>query len=249
MKLTTLAFAAAIPATASAATVVDWLELADGGSANSFILVADGNLPTAFGVLAIESGKGTSFPKFPQSRILNAGSWSGETGYIDSVSGDDQVTGFDLRVLSRNGPASYTLTLEVPAGRELVLAIGGLYRGSAGATSSLAISASGDGVFTFDQSLSWTGSDFFDQELEWDAPTGTLFTTIGANGDSDVAFLRVSPLSGANPTLTFLVPNGYGGPGTTGDSITIGIGTVIPEPGVLALASVGALLALAGRRR
>ncbi len=239
MKLTTLAFAAAIPATASAATVVDWLELADGGSVNSFILVADGNLPTAFGALAIESGKGTSFPKFPQSRILNPGSWSGETGYIDSVSGDDQVTGFDLRVLSRNGPA----------GRELVLAIGGLYRGSAGATSSLAISASGDGVFTFDQSLSWTGSDFFDQELEWDAPTGTLFTTIGANGDSDVAFLRVSPLSGANPTLTFVVPNGYGGPGTTGDSITIGIGTVIPEPGVLALASVGALLALAGRRR
>lgn len=249
MKPVILALAAAIPATARAATVVDWLELAGGASATSFVLAADGGLPTAFGALAIESGKGASFPNFPQSRVLNAGSWSGETGYIDSLTGNDRVSGFDLRVVSRNGPASYTLTLEVPAGRELVVAIGGLYRSGAVGTGSLSVSASGGGVFAFDRSLSWTGSDLFDQEIEWVSATGTLVATSGSAGDSDVAFLRIGPLSGANPKFTFQVPDGYGGPGTTGDSITFAIGAVVPEPGAPVLAALATFLALTRRRR
>lgn len=248
MKLATLALAAALPTASRAATVVDWFELESGASPAAFFLVADGGLPTVSGILDVDVGKGASYPKFPQTRILNAGSWSGETGYIDSVTGNDQLTGFDVRVASQSGPASYTLTLEVPAGRELVIAIGGLYRNGGTGTGSLSVSASG-GAFTFDRSLSWNGSGPYNQEIEWDGATGKLVTTAGSLGDSDVAFLRIGPLSGAKPTLTFAVPDGYGGSGTTGDSITFAVGTVVPEPGAPVLAALATLLAMTRRRR
>lgn len=130
-----------------------------------------------------------------------------------------------------------------------MVAIGGLYRGAAGTTGSLAVTAPGGGGILFDQALAWNGADLFDQEIEWSGLTGTLDTTAGSDGDSEIAFLRVGPLSGANPTLTFYVPDGYGGPGTTGDSITIGIGAVVPEPGTPVLAILASLLALSRRRR
>jgi hypothetical protein len=245
----TFAVVTGFPVSSRAATVVvDWMELIPGGTAGSFSLAADGGLPAGHGALAIESGKGASFPKFPQPRVFNAGSWAGPTGYADSVTGDDRVSGFDLRVASQSGPSAYTLTLDVPAGRELVVAVGGLYRGAGGATNSLALAASGGGAVSFDQALGWSGSDVFDQEIEWDVPAGTLFTTLGSDGESEIAFLRISPLAGGS-TLTFHVSSGYGGAGTTGDSISFAVGAVVPEPGVLTLAGLGALLALAARRR
>ncbi len=232
----------------AATVVVDWLELATGATASSFTLTSDIGLPAASGALAIASGNGISFPGFPKGGSLTTGFWSGATGFVDSVNGDERVAIFDIRVAPQGGMAAYSLTLDVPAGRELIIAVGGLFRNSTAATAGIDTSASGGGVVSFLQSLAWNnGGTAYDQELEWNALTGSLSTTIGADGDSEIAFLHVSPLSGANPKLTFLVPNGYGS--GSGDSISIGIGTVVPEPGVLGLAAVGTLLILAGRRR
>lgn len=232
----------------AAAVVVDWLDLATGATASSFMLTSDSGLPAAGGALAIESGKGISFPGFPTAGTLNAGFWSSATGFQDSVSGDEAVGTFDIRVAPQGGMATYSLTLDVPAGREFIIAVGGLFRNAADATAAIVTSASGGGVVSFVRSLAWdNGGTAFDQELEWDALTGSLTTTVGADGESEIAFLHVSPLSGANPRLTFLVPDGYGS--GAGDSLTFGIGTVVPEPGVLGLAALGAVVFLTGRRR
>ncbi len=234
-------------ATASrGATVVDWFDLAAGGSSTSFSLTADGGLPAATGALAIQSGKGISFPGFPSARTFNSGFWSGDTGFRDSLTGTDRVAAFDIRVAPQGGAAAYSLTFSIPAGREIVIAVGGLYRGPSGATQSIVATSSG-GVVSFVQTLAWNGSDVFDQEIEWNAATATLATTLGSDGDSGIAFFRIGPLAGANPSLTFTVPMGYAA--GTGDSISIGLGAVVPEPSALTLAGLGAALVLARRRR
>lgn len=232
----------------AATTVVDWLNLANGSTSSSFSLTSDSGLVAAQGGIAVEAGKGISYPGFPKLTELNAGSWSGETGFRDSVTGDDRVGTFDIRVAPQNEMTAYALTLNVPTGRELIIAVGGLYRDSQGGTNSIITTTSGGGVVTFLQSLAWdAGATAFDQELEWDALSATLTTTTGSNGESEVAFLRVSPLSGPNPQLMFMVPEGYAM--GTGESISIGVGMVVPEPGVLTLMGMGALIVLAGRRR
>lgn len=232
----------------ASAVVVDWLDLATGSTASSFTLTSDLGIPVASGALAIENGKGQAFSGFPTAGSLNAGFWSGATGYQDSVTGDERVGIFDIRVVPQGGMAAYSLTLGVPAGRDLIVAVGGLFRSGTAATAAIVTSVSGGGVISFIRSLAWdNGGTAYDQELEWDGPTGSLSTTTGADGDSEMAFLRISSLSGPNPKLTFLVPDGYGS--GAGDSISIGIGTVIPEPGVLGLAALGAVVCLAGRRR
>jgi len=257
MKISTVGISAATFAAAlsfddsvhAAAVVVDWLNLATGATTSAFTLNSDDGLPVAFGSLAIMSGKGVSFPNFPASSTFNSGYWSlPATGFEDSVTGNDQVGAFDIRVVPQGGMASYSLTLDVPAGREFIIAVGGLSRTALGATQSITASVSGGGGVTFIKSLAWNnGGTVFDQELEWDALTGSLSTTIGADGESEVTFLRVSALSGPAPKIMFLVPDGYGA--GTGDSISIGIGTVVPEPGLFGLSVVGALFFLFGRRR
>ncbi len=233
----------------AATTVVDWLNLASGSTSTSFSLTSDNGLSAAQGAIAVQTGKGVSYPGFPTLTELNAGYWSGETGFRDSVTGTDRVRTFDIRVAPQGGVAAYSVTLNVPAGQELIIAMGGLFRSSQGGTKSIITTASGGGVVSFVQSLAWDtgGGTAFDQELEWDAPSGTLSTTTGSDGDSEVAFLRVSPLSGPNPQLMFMVPEGYGM--GSGESISIGVGMVVPEPGIFALVGMGGLIVLAGRRR
>lgn len=230
--------------------MVDWFTLMPGGVAGSFSLTADGGSPVVHGALAIETGKGIGFPGFPAARVLDGNFWAADTGIQDSLSGDMRVAAFDIRVVPQSGQAVYSLTLDVPAGRELILAVGGLYRGTSGATQSIVASAftdSGSGVVSLIQSLSWNGADNFDQELEWDALSGTLSTTVGSEGDSTVAFLRIAPLSGANSKIRLSVPSGYAS--GSGDSITIGVGALVPEPGTFALLGIGATFLLIGRRR
>ena len=232
----------------AAVVVVDWLNLATGATASAITLNTDGGLPAALGALAIESGKGNSFPGFPLTSSIGTGFWLAPTGFQDSVAGDDRVGTFDIRVAPQGGMASYALTLDVPADRELIIAVGGLSSTSLGATRAVIVSASGGGVVSFVQSLAWdNGGTAFDQELEWDELTGSLSTTVGALGESEIAFLRLSANAGPDRKLTFLVPEGYGS--GSGDSISIGIGMVVPEPGLLALSAVGAIFFLAGRRR
>lgn len=232
------------------AQVVDWFTLVPGGEAGSFSLAADDGSASAHGALAVEPGKGLVFPGFPSARVLDSGFWVANTGFQDSVAGDMRVPGFDIRVVPQSGQSVYTITLDVPVGREMILAVGGLYRGASGATQSVVASAftdSGSSLVSLIQSLAWNGGDTYDQELEWDTLSSTITTTVGSEGDSTVAFLKIAPLAGANSKIRLSIPSGYAS--GAGDSITIGLGAPVPEPGVFALLAIGATLFITGRRR
>ncbi len=214
---------------AAGVVMVDWLELASGGTNAAFSLTTDDGLPVASGALAILNGNGVAYPSFPKTRTFNSEFWVGHSGFLDSQTGDTQVSAFDIRVAPIEQSASYSLTIDVPAGQELIIAIGGLFRNSTAGTGSINTTATG-GVVSFVTALGWdSGASQFDQELEWSALTGTL------------------PLSGPNPQLTFTVPNGY--PFDSGDSISIGIGMVVPEPSIFGVAALSAAFLLANRRR
>jgi hypothetical protein len=240
-----------LPQAHAAAVVVDWFRLESAGSPAALTLVNDAGLPVAAGALVIASGKGISFPGLPANNVLNGGFWFADTGLADSGAGDARVGAFDIRVAPQNGSASYVLELTVPTGRELILAVGGLFHGAAGSTQSLELTAfsdSGSGAISLLQTIGWdNGSTAYDQEIEWDASSGTLSTTVGSSGDSEMAFLRIGPLAGENGRLVLTVANGYGV--GTGDSLTIGLGQVIPEPSFLGLLSLSGVFLLVARRR
>jgi hypothetical protein len=231
----------------AAAVTVDWLELGNGATASSFALTGDTGLSVAHGALEIQTGKGISFPGFPTGRTFQSEYWSAPTGFLDSVTGDAVLRAFDLRVVPQAGSAAYTVKIDVPAGQELVFAIGGLFRDLVSATDSVAISAGG-GAMLLSQTVTWDGgTGSFDQDLEWNAASGTLSTTVGASGDSQFAFFRISSLAGPTPQLTFTIPNGYAA--GLGDEISIAVGTVVPEPEWLGLIGLGTLVWFVGRPR
>ena len=136
-------------------------------------------------------------------------------------------------------------------GRGALIVIGDLFRNATAFTAGISIAAlsdSGSVPVTLAGLYGWNnGASTLTQDLAWDQPTGALTTTAGANGDSKLAFLQIGPISGLNPRLVLTVPQGYAV--GTGDSVIIGVGAVVPEPGVVTLAGICGRLALVLRRR
>ena len=236
--------------TAPAATVmVDWLKLPAGSSPGGFQLLDDSDSALGSGSLVI--AQGVSFPGRPAPRTLNSAFWTGTTGFSDSVTGLADVSAMEFRVAPSAGQASYTIQLVVPAGRQLLLVVGDLFRNATAFTAGITIAAlsdSGSVPVTLAGFYGWNnGASTLTQDLAWDQPTGALTTTAGANGDSKLAFLQIGPISGLNPRLVLTVPQGYAV--GTGDSVIIGVGAVVPEPGVITLAGICGMLALVLRRR
>lgn len=254
MKTKTIALAGiaslAFTLTAPAATLmVDWLKLPDGSSQSGFQLLDDNSAALGGGSLVIAQGQ--SFRGIPAPRTLNSAFWTGTTGFSDSVTGLADVSAMEFRVVPVSGQASYTIQLSVPAGRQLLLVVGGLFHNATASTVGISIAAlsdSGGVPVTLAGMYGWNnGATSLTQDLAWDQPSGALTTTAAANGDSKLAFLQIGPISGLNPRLVLTVPQGYGA--GTGDSVIIGVGAVVPEPGVITLAGICGMLALVLRRR
>jgi hypothetical protein len=231
---------------ASAATVsVDWLQLAPGATPGAFALTNDAGETAVTGRIAISSGGW--FPVFPSAASRAAHGWQTTPPASDSVTGGAAVSGFEVRVAPANGAASYTVELAAPQGREMVIAVGGLYSTSSGGTSGVGISAasgSGASVITDLGAFGWSnGIQSFSGDLDWD---GNFLTPL-PEGESGFAFFRIAPFAGPDGKIFFNIPAAFAG--GSGDSITFAIGfSAVPEPAASALAA-GAALALAFRRR
>ena len=237
--------------TVPAATVtVDWLKLPSGSPPSGFQLMDDSSAPLAGGKLILTQGQ--SFLGTPSQRTLNASFWAGTTGFSDSVTGLADVSAISFRVAPVDGKASYEIELSVPAGRQLVLVVGDLFGNAAAWTTKVTITALSDSSsvpVTLAGMYGWdNGATSLSQALAWDQATGSLSTTSDANGDSKLAFLEIGPIAGLNPRLVLSIPEGYSG-SNTGDSVVIGVGSVIPEPGIFALAGICGMLGLAMRHR
>jgi len=244
------AFTLSSPA-ATVAVVVDWLKPPSGSLSSGFQLTDDNSIAVASGSLAVVSNQGASFPSLPL-RTLNYSGWTGNTGFTDSLTGQADVSAMEFRVApDMNGKANYTIQISVPAGRQLLLVVGDLFHDATASTAGVSIAAlsdSGSVPVTLAGMYSWNnGATVLNQDLAWDQPSGALTTTAAADGNSKLAFLQISPISGLNPRLVLSVPQGYGF--GTGDSVIIGIGTVIPEPGIFTLVGVCGILGLVLRRR
>ncbi len=244
--IASLAFTLTAPA---ATLMVDWLKLPGGSSAAGFQLLDDSNSVLGGGSLMVAQGE--SFFGLPAPRTLNSSFWNGTTGFSDSVTGLADVSAMEFRVAPSAGQANYTIQLAVPAGRQLLLVVGDLFRNATASTAGISIAAlsdSGSVPVTLAGMYGWNnGASSLTQDLAWDQPTGALTTTAGANGNSKLAFLQIGPISGLNPRLVLSVPQGYGL--GSGDSVIIGVGAVVPEPGVITLAGICGMLALVLRRR
>lgn len=235
---------------APAATVmVDWLKLPAGSSPGGFQLMDDNSAALGGGRLII--AKGVSFLGHPSQRTLNWQSWLGATGFSDSVTGLADVSAMNFRVVPESNQADYAIQLSVPAGRKLVLVVGDLFRNAMGSTAGISILAQSDTEsvpVTLAGLYGWNnGATSLNQDLTWDESLGTLSTKATSNGDSKLAFLEIGPISGLNPRLVLSVPQGYAS--GIGDSVIIGVGAVVPEPGVLTLTAICGILGLTLRRR
>lgn len=235
----------------AAVTTVDWLNLSTTGNPGNFSLLDDSSGQIVTGSLSILANKGQPFPNYPRSRTLAAGSWTSTPSFMDSLTETSQVSAIDLRVVPENGAASYSIDLAIPAGTEMILMIGGLFRDAGGATEAVIISTSsslgGVPVELLEQSGWGNGITSFGQPLDWDVATDTLSTLPASNGDSAFAFFRVKPLAGLNTRLLLQVPAGFAS--GAGDEITIGLGTVVPEPTAVGLAAIAGMMFSFRRRR
>jgi hypothetical protein len=235
----------------AASTVVDWLRLAPGATPGAFSLNDDDGGAAVSASLSIAPGGGFSFPGYPSSGELAAANWDSPPSFEDSLTGTPQVSLFNIRVVPQSGPANYRIDMTVPANTELIFAIGGIFADSTGATDSIIASAMTDsvaGVFTLVEMIGWSnGVKVNRQPLVWSESLSTLSTSSSSNGESGYAFLRLAPLSGANPRVSFSVPQGLGT--GVGDEISIGVGFPIPEPSFPVLLLSTALLGSLRRRR
>lgn len=236
-----LALVAAAAGSAEAASVVvDWLVTQPGGTVSAFTLVDDANTATATGAVAITKGLG--FPGFPASRSFSAGSWSTQPEVTDTVTGDASISGLEFRVVPMAGLASYAINLQVPSNQPLILVVGGLLRNSTSATDAVTIAAFSDSGFvpvTLRSTHAWSnGLTTLNQGVSWNPLAQILSPAAGADGDSQFAFFDAGPLVGGNARLSFSIPAGYAV--GTGDSLFIGVGTVIPEPATAGLFVLGA---------
>ncbi len=243
-----LAAGAVLGQSSSAATIVDWLELQVEGTPAGFTLIRDDGSAAATGALSVTAG--VAFPGLPWNRELGGSYWSEDPGITNTRTGDSLVDAFEIRVAGLGDPASYVLEFSVPSGVPLVLAVGELYRDSGAATAGVEIAVESDSGSIPTEILKMVGWDnglqLFNQDLEWDETSGTLSPAATAEGQSKIAFFNIAPIEGTNARVRLTVPDGFA-PGT-GDSLTIGLGEVIPEPAVLLLVSFGTIL-LFGRRQ
>lgn len=234
-----------------AVTLVDWLDFATTGTPGNFLMRDDSGAQAAAGSLAVTTGMGVLFSGYPRARTLASGFWVTPPAFVDSLTGTTQVSGLDVRVVPENGVASYRVDLSVPAGVEMVLMIGGLFRDSGGATQSVIVSstssAGGMPVELLERSRWGNGITNFNQLLDWSEATRTLSTLPSSNGDSELAFLRIGPLSGSDPRVTLEVVGSFAS--GAGDEITMGLGRVVPEPAGFTLMAIGGMLVSVRRRR
>ena len=235
----------------AATTVVDWLQLAPGATPGAFFLNDDAGRAAVSASLEVVPGEGFSFPGYPSSGELASVSWDSPPTFENSVAGTPQVSLFNVRVVPQSGSANYRIDMTVPANTELIFVIGGLFADASGATDSVIASAMTDsnpGVFTLVEMIGWSNGVKVDrQPLVWSEALSTLSTSSSSDGESGYAFLRLAPLSGANPRVSFSVPQGLGT--GVGDEISIGVGFPIPEPSFPVLLLSAAMLGSLRRRR
>jgi hypothetical protein len=236
--ITALITLAAVSSADAASVVVDWLVMQNGGAATAFTLLDDANGAGATGSVAVSTG----FPGPPTSRTFSSASWSTQPELTDTVTGDTSIGVTDFRVVPAGGQASYVINLQVPSNQPLILVVGGMLRNSTSATQYVEIAALSDSQtvpVTWRSTHAWSnGLTILNQGVSWNPLTQILSTTDGANGDSEFAFFEIGPIAGANARVSFAIPVGYAS--GTGDSISIGLGTVIPEPTMAGLLLLGA---------
>jgi hypothetical protein len=245
-----LAFASfCLPAFASSLVQVDWLTLENPGNPNQIRLLDRNNQLVASALLNVSSG--LSFPDFPKQTELGTDSWESPTGFENVKTMNETITGLSIRVIPQLGLASYELTIDVPRNRELILAVGHLYRDADASTQGVVFSVVSDlGLHSVDllNQFSWdNGAQALDQPLVWNVTNQELTTSAGSEGESNIAFLQVPSLLGSNPQVKLSVPSGY--PFGAGDSIFIGIGVVIPEPSTTSILGLATILGLCRRKR
>jgi len=232
----------------AAVTYVDWLEI-PAPTGTTFTLVGDGGSVVAGGKLTVHDG--LSFGSLPSSLLLAGGFWELEPQFKDTLLEDASMRAMEFRVVPVGGVADYVIEFDVPNNQPFVLAVGNLLKNDISSTAGVAIAAfSGSGGVP----IGWNGSFAWDsgvtaltQEVDWDPNTGYLSPTISANGESRMAFFTIPGMSGENPKIRLAVPNGYGA--GLGESIYVGLGVVIPEPGTAMLGALGSLILLVRRRR
>lgn len=243
--ITALITLAAVSSADAASVVVDWLLIQNGGTAAAFTLVNDATSATATGSVSIAKGS----PGPPTARTFSSASWSIQPDLTDTVTGDTSISVTDFRVVPAGGQASYVINLRVPSNQPLIVVVGGMLKNSISATQYVEIAALSDSEtapVTLRSTNAWSnGLTNLNQGVSWNPLTQLLSTTVGANGDSEFAFFEVGPIAGTNPRVSFAIPFGYAS--GTGDSISIGLGTVIPEPTTAGMLLLGAG-AFAGRR-
>lgn len=244
-----LALVTAAAGSAEAASVaVDWLVTQTGATASAFALVNDANTVTASGAVTVT--KGVGFHGLPATRNFQAGNWSTQPDLTNTATGDASISGMEFRVVPMAGAASYSINLQVPSNQPLILVVGGLLKNNISATGRVEIAALSDSALvpvSLRSAHAWaTDLMVLDQGVDWNPMTQILSPTAAANGDSQFAFFDIGPLVGTDSRLNISIPSGYAA--SNGDSIFIGLGTVIPEPGTAGLFVLSAGF-LAWRRR
>lgn len=232
----------------AAVTYIDWLEIPTPSGTN-FTMVGDSGAVVAAGKLTVHGG--LAFGSLPSSLLLSGGFWGVEPPFRDTLLEDASIRAMEFRVLPVGGVANYVIEFDVPRNQPLVLVVGNLLKNSTSATAGVAVSAfSGSGSVP----IGWNGSFAWDsgvtaltQEVVWDPDAGFLSPVTSANGESRMGFFTIPGIAGENPKIRLSVPDGYGS--GAGDSIYVGLGIMIPEPGTALLGALGSLVVLARRRR
>ena len=230
---------------------IDWLNLSSGGTPSAFELVDDAAATVVTGGWTIDPGAGIAFSGYPRSRAFDPGFWETPIHYADSTSGNGLVTGFDVRTVPQGGGAVYRIEMSLPAGRQFILAVGGLYQDGGDATGNVTVDVQAGGTgrtVTLSQTVGWdNGVSAFDQAVDWSAGTQTLSPAAAAFGDSKLSFFDLGT-SASPATLTIAFPDGYGS--GVGDEISIALGVVaVPEPASWGIAAMGWMGILFRRRR
>jgi hypothetical protein len=246
--ITAVLLLAAGGSTNATTVMVDWLVMQSGGTAAAFNLLDDANAVAANGGLTLNNG----FAVTPASRIFAMESWISPPDVIDSVTEITTLNALQLRVAKDlGGLCNYSLEINVPSDQAFVVVVGGMLKDSTSATQTIGIEAlsnSGTSAVTLHSMNTWSnGLIVLDQIPAWNPLTQILSTTTMPNGESEFVFFDVEPITGSNSRLRFSVPNGY--TAGTGDSIFIGLGAVVPEPGSAWFLLLGAALIVGHRTR
>lgn len=233
----------------AATMMVDWLVMQSGGSPASFTMLNDSNAAVAHGSLTIING--LAFTGLPANRTFAAANWTSQPDVSDSASNNTTISTLEVRVAPMGGLSHYFVDVLVPENQAMVLVIGGLLKTITSSTQTVEIAAwsdSGTSGVTLRSTNAWSnGLTICNQSVSWNPLTQILSPAASANGDSEFAFFDVAPVIGTNGKLRLSVPAGYAS--GTGDSLFIGLGTVVPEPNSLWVLALGAVFFLGRRTR